>query len=57
MLKIQDNMIIKWRDDFDGSMLDRIGYGLEEALENNQNEIDESTYHAGSFVTDRKSVV
>ena len=25
MLKIQDNMIIKWRDDFDGSMLDRIG--------------------------------
>ena len=40
MLKIQDNMIIKWRDDFDGSMLDRIGYGLEEA-----------TYHAGSFVT------
>ena len=51
MLKIQDNMIIKWRVDFDGSMLDRIGYGLEEALENNQNEIDESTYHAGSFVT------
>jgi hypothetical protein len=51
MPTIKENTIVKWRDNFDGSMLDRIGYGLEEALENNQNEIDESTYHAGSFVT------
>lgn len=51
MPTIKDNTDVKWRDNFDGSMLDRIGYGLEEALENNQNEIDESTYHAGSFVT------